>query len=445
MTTREFNFDGIVGPTHNYSGLSYGNVASTLQKNAPSNPRAAALQGLEKMRRVSTLGIGQAVLPPLRRPCLTFLRRVGMEGNDRQIIERAAATDPVLLAAAFSASNMWTANVATVSPSADCDDGRLHLTVANLTSNLHRSLESASTFRIMQFVFADERHFVVHPPLPAAQAFSDEGAANHTRLANRIDGPGLECFVYGRSAMRAESQLPHRFPARQTLEASQAIARLHQLAPARTVFVQQNPIAIDGGVFHNDVIAVGNQNTLLCHEQAFVDQAQTLDQLKQQFANECGGTLCVIQIAAKSFSLDDAVKSYFFNSQLLSRADGHMSLICPIECKELDSARCCIETTLDGDNPIDQVEYFDLRQSMLNGGGPACLRLRVVLTDSQQQAVHDGILFSEDLYQRLVQWVNAHYRQRLLPDDLRDPRLVEEVDSAMMELTEILQLPQDLL
>ncbi len=445
MTTREFNFDGIVGPTHNYSGLSYGNVASTLQKNAPSNPRDAALQGLEKMRRVAALGLGQAVLPPLRRPCLSFLRRVGFEGNDRQIIERAAATDPVLLAAAFSASNMWTANAATVSPSADCNDARLHLTVANLISNLHRSLEPAATFRSLQFIFADERHFAVHPPLPAVQSISDEGAANHTRLTNQVAGPGLECFVYGRSALQTGEQLPHRFPARQTLEASQAIARSHQLTPARTVFIQQNPAAIDAGVFHNDVIAVGNQNVLLCHEHAFVDQALALDRLQQQFADECGGKMCVIQIGEIDFSLEDAVKSYLFNSQLLSRPDGHMSLFCPIECQELDSARRCIEKTLDGDNPIDQVEYIDLRQSMRNGGGPACLRLRIVLTDAQQQAVHDGVLFSEDLYLRLVQWVNSHYRQRLLPDDLRDPRLVEEVDSAMMELTDILQLPKDLL
>jgi succinylarginine dihydrolase len=441
MSTREFNFDGIVGPTHNYAGLSYGNVASTAHRHQPSNPRAAALQGLEKMRRVHGLGIGQAVLPPLRRPDLEFLRGLGFGGNDARVIERAAQADPAMLAAAYSSSSMWTANAATVSPSADCGDGRLHLTVANLASNLHRSLEPARTLQHLQLLFKDDRHFAVHPPLPGTAAFADEGAANHTRLCRNYPGPGVESFVFGRSALHSDGPNPTRYPARQTLEAVQAIARRHQLDPARTIFIQQNPAAIDAGVFHNDVIAVGNQDVLLCHELAFLDQARSLDRLRRMFAETCGGNLHVIEIAAQQLSLEAAVKSYLFNSQLLTRPDGRMSLICPIECSEDEAAFGCIEKILAGENPIDQVEFFDLRQSMSNGGGPACLRLRVVLTEDQQRALHPGVVFSESLDAQLVAWVARHYRDRLAPADLADPQLIVEVNSALDELGEILQLP----
>jgi succinylarginine dihydrolase len=440
MPTREFNFDGIVGPTHNYSGLSYGNVASATHKNLPSNPRAAALQGLEKMRRLHALGIGQAVLPPLRRPRLDFLREVGFSGTDRQIIDRAAKSDPVLLSAAYSASSMWTANAATVSPSPDCSDGRLHLTAANLISNLHRSLEPESTYRVLKCVFGDEAQFAVHPPLPSAHAFCDEGAANHTRLCREFGEPGIEVFVFGRSALKAEATAPRRFPARQTMEAAQAIARVHLLDPSRAIFFQQNPAAIDAGVFHNDVISVGNQNVLLCHELAFAEQANALDRLQQAFADQCSGRLHVIQIAARDLSLESAVKSYLFNSQLLTRPDGRMCLICPVECNEDPAAFACIQQILSADNPIDQVEFFDLRQSMRNGGGPACLRLRVVLTDAQRSALHPGILFGETLFSQLVDWVKRHYRDKLTPADLADPRFMAEVNAAFDELGQMLQL-----
>lgn len=445
LAVREFNFDGIVGPTHNYSGLSYGNVASTSHKHQASNPRAAALQGLEKMRQVSALGVAQAVLPPLRRPDIAFLNSLGFEGSAREVIARAAASDSRWLAAAYSASNMWTANAATVSPSADCADGRVHLSIANLTSTLHRSLEAAATSRVFEYICRDPAHFCVHPPLPAAAAFSDEGAANHTRLAGNHGQPGIECFAYGRSSDQLESALPRRFPARQSREASECIARRHQLAAPRTVFALQNPVAIDAGVFHNDVIAVGNEYLLLCHEMAFVDQNVTLEKLRRQFAAHCGRPLLVIQISSAELSLDEAVKSYLFNSQLVTRPDGKMSLLCPAECESMPAAARCLQAILAGENPIDQLVYINLRQSMHNGGGPACLRLRMVLTPAEQNALHQGILFTESLDERLVGWVNRHYRDRLSPDDLADPQLFDEVATALDDLTQILGLPADLL
>src|SRR5690349_3572842 len=105
----EINFDGIVGPSHNYAGLSLGNLAATAHSGDVSYPRAAALQGLAKMRHNLALGLAQGFFVPLPRPNPEFLDRLAAD----------AQTDRALTAAAWSASSMWTANAATVSPAAD--------------------------------------------------------------------------------------------------------------------------------------------------------------------------------------------------------------------------------------------------------------------------------------------------------------------------------------
>ncbi|MGH8807351.1 MAG: N-succinylarginine dihydrolase [Noviherbaspirillum sp.] len=439
-TAREYNFDGLVGPTHNYAGLSFGNVASSNNLNSVSNPREAALQGLAKMHALAARGFAQAVLPPQSRPNVNLLRSVGFTGSDADLIARAYKEAPMLLAGAYSASPMWTANAATVSPSHDTADGRTHFTVANLNNKLHRSYEHAQTARVLRAVFRDERYFAVHDALPPTPAFSDEGAANHTRLCVSHGAAGVEMFVYGRVEFDPEASSPRRFPARQTLEASQAVARLHGLPAGRTVYVQQDPETIDQGVFHNDVIAVGNANVLFYHERAFADEAATLASLRQAMA-VVQADLRPVRVAAAEVSVDDAVSSYLFNSQLLSRPDGGMSLVVPQECQENRAVARCLQHLVTSGGPIDELIGFDLRQSMRNGGGPACLRLRVALTDAEATAMHQGILMTDALYRQLVAWVGRHYRDRLAPVDLADPALATEVQTALDELTTLLQLP----
>src|ERR1044072_3846641 len=112
----QVNFDGIVGPTHNYAGLSYGNVASMTNKSSVSHPRQAALEGLAKMKFLHDLGLKQAVLPPPERPHRPTLRARGYEGDDAATLAKVAKEDPQLLAKVSSASAMWAANAATVSP-----------------------------------------------------------------------------------------------------------------------------------------------------------------------------------------------------------------------------------------------------------------------------------------------------------------------------------------
>lgn len=434
MSAVEANFDGLVGPTHNYAGLSFGNLASSNHRDTPSNPRAAVLQGLEKMQALATLGLVQGVLPPQERPDIYTLRRLGFYGSDAEVLSQAARQAPRLLANCSSASSMWCANAATVSPSADTADGRVHLTPANLISKFHRSLEAGTTARILQATFRSE-HFVHHPMLPASDLLGDEGAANHNRLCLDYGKQGIEMFVYGRSVFEPGHPAPQRFPARQTLEASAAIARKHRLAPPQVLFVQQNPALIDQGVFHNDVIAVANRTLLFCHQQAFVDQPAVIDRLQQAL----DGALRLIQITEEEVSVAEAVGSYLFNSQLLSLGNKTL-LVVPTECRENTRVWACLQRLQQNQMGIDQVEVFDLRQSMANGGGPACLRLRVVLTTAELSGVNPHSLLTPALYQRLRAWATQHYRDRLQEADLADPQLLQESRQALDELTQILQL-----
>jgi succinylarginine dihydrolase len=294
--------------------------------------------------------------------------------------------------------------------------------------------------RTLRAIFGNSEHFMVHDPLPSVPAFADEGAANHTRFAASHGAAGVEFFVYGRVEFDPSAPAPKKYPARQTLEASQAIARLHGLDPARTVFASQNPDVIDQGVFHNDVIAVGNGNVLFYHEQAFADEAGTLDALRRALA-VAGTELHPVRVATSQVAVGDAVASYLFNSQLLSKADGRMALVVPHECRENAAVADYLAGLLAGRGPIDELIEFDLRQSMRNGGGPACLRLRVALTDAEAAAMHQGVIMTEALYAQLVAWVERHYRDRIETQDLMDPQLALECAAALEELTRILGLP----
>ena len=441
MIAREVNFDAIVGPTHNYAGLAYGNIASQKNKQSLSNPRQAALEGLAKMKFLADLGVPQAVLPPPLRPDLDTLRSLGYTGSDAQILQTAHNQDPALLAAVSSASAMWAANAATVSPSSDSADGRMHVSPANLISQLHRSIEPRTTAALLRTIFANSALFTHHPPLPCQALFSDEGAANHTRLCANYAAPGLQIFVYGRQLGPTSADAPKTFPARQTDQASRALARRHALSASQTIFIQQNPAAIDAGVFHNDVAAVGNQNVLFCHGQAFLDQPNAMAEIRSKFAAISAVPLHIFEVSPDDLTLAQAVETYLFNSQIVTLPDGTMSLIAPAECEAHPRARAVIDRLLSLGGPVRSVQFLSVRQSMRNGGGPACLRLRVVLNEAELAAAHSGVFVNESLYHRLVAWVHHHYREELRPDDLADVKLLEEGRAALNELASILALP----
>lgn len=414
MAVVEINFDGIIGPSHNYAGLSLGNLASASHAGDLSQPRAAALQGLAKMRHNLGLGLTQGFLLPLPRPNSRFLAAIGADGSE----------NPRLTAAAWSASSMWTANAATVSPAADTADGRCHLTAANLVTMPHRSQEWPDTVRQLRLAFADTAHFAVHDAVPPC--FGDEGAANHMRMGTSHAAPGLEIFVYGTSG--------GAFPARQHIEASRAVARLHGLDPARTLFVEQNPEAIAAGAFHNDVVAVANERVLFTHELAFADPDGTYAAIRAALPEAE-----IVVVPADAVSLADAIKSYLFNAQLLTLPGGEMGLVIPTEAWDHPRVRAWLDQMLASNGPIRRVLPVDVRQSMANGGGPACLRLRVV---ADPATVDPRFLLDPAKADRIEAVIAAHWPESIAPANVGSPALADRVIAARLALLEALDLTE---
>lgn len=414
MTLVEINFDGLVGPSHNYAGLSLGNLAATAHAGEVSYPRAAALQGLAKMRGNMALGLAQGFFVPLPRPNPAWLDALAAD----------ASTDDVLIAGVWSASSMWTANAATVSPAPDTADRRCHLTVANLVTMPHRSHEWPDTLRQLRLAFGDQRHFGVHDPVPPC--FGDEGAANHMRLTRAHGAPGVEIFVYGRGG--------GRFPARQHEQASRIVARRHGLDPARVLFLEQSPEAIAAGAFHNDVVAVANERVLFCHEKAFAEPDAAYAAIRRALPEAE-----ILVVPDDAVSLAEAVRSYLFNAQLVTLPEGEQALVIPLEASESAPVRRFLDAAIAGNGPIRRVVPVDVRQSMANGGGPACLRLRVV---ADPATVDSRFLLSEGKAETLGKVIEAHWPEQIDPADLGAESLAESVRRARVKLLEALDLPE---
>jgi len=437
----EINFDSIVGQTHNYSGLSYGNLASMTHANTPSNPKSAALEGLEKMKLLHDLGVKQAVIPPHERPHLPTLRKLGFTGRDRTIAEKVYQVQPNLLFIYSSASPMWAANAATFTPSIDAADGKVHLTPANLCSTRHRAIEADDTGRFLRALFSSTAFFSHHAALPTSPIFTDEGAANHTRFCKEYNEMGVHLFVFGSRFFDDWAPKPKQFPARQTLEASQAIARLHKIYPERVVFAQQSPETIDAGAFHHDVVFLADRNLLFYHENAFTNTSAVIKKIQAAVKTFCDTTIRLIAVPEDAIPIKTAIETYLFNSQLITMSDKTFSLIAPEECRQNTTVHSYLEKLVsDPDIPIRDLHFVNLFQSMANGGGPACLRMRVVLTQNELNEINPKCLLSDRLYLKLKAWIDKHYRDRLTPKDLTDPSLVDEVQTALHELTSLLGL-----
>lgn len=436
----EVNFDGLIGPSHMFGGLSQGNLASVANQGTASNPRKAALQGLLKMKQLLDLGVAQAVLPPQPRPALGVFRALGIAGGDDEVLAVAALDFPELLIRSYSASSMWAANSATVSPSADASDGRVHLTPANQVTNLHRAIEAERTAAVLRAIFPDAASFATHQPLPAAGTLADEGAANHSRLCPDYGAPGIHLFVFGRDGNRPGPG-PARSPARQTRVACELLARQHRLDFRRVVFAQQDPDAIDAGVFHNDVIATADRDLFFFHERAYIDTPSIVARLGALYEDLHGKPLRAIEVRSSDVPLEHAIRSYLFNSQIVRDRDGKTVLVAPVECRRLPLVERYLDGLLGRPNcPIDSLVYVDLTESMMNGGGPACLRLRVVLTEGELARVHQGVLLTPTLHDRLARCIEDNYPDRLSESDLKDPAFAARSREVTRSVHEILGL-----
>ncbi|MFW0777604.1 MAG: N-succinylarginine dihydrolase [Rickettsiales bacterium] len=441
QTLKEVIFVGLPGPTHNYGGLSADNVASSLNRGTSSNPKQAALQALALARLLKSLGITAAILPPQLRPHMPTLRE-HFSGSDEEVIKQAAANNPKLLEKMYSSSAMWTANAATVTAAADTTDGKLHLTTANLHTNLHRRIEAEDTHRVLAAIFDGVPDCVVHPPLSASRGFCDEGAANHMRLTHAHSEAGLNVYVYGTDGSEGDPKT-----ARQSFAASDEIRKQHAIDKKRALFVKQTPAVIDEGVFHNDVIAVSNEYVLLAHEKAYADGEADIERIKASYRAASGGEeLCPIIIKDSDLAVDEAVHTYFFNSQIITAPEGEMAIIAPTEVKDLyagKAARLMDAIKADDSNPITAIHYADLRQSMNNGGGPACLRLRVPMNESQITAIRSnvGVIADDELLVALEKIIENQYPSELEAHTLADPRLGDISRAALSQLAGVMKLP----
>lgn len=425
----EINFDGLIGPTHNYAGLSQGNLASQKHLNQTSNPKAAALQGLNKMRLIMDQGIPQGFFLPHERPHLMTLRAIGFGGTDEEVINQVAKKNPALLKNVYSASSMWSANAATFSPSIDSNDQKIHITPANLNSMFHRSIEHEFTKTQLELMFGGVAK--VHEPIKNISGYGDEGAANHLRVSAQHLMPGFQIFVYGSSAFEVHQGII----ARQAEEISQAVSIQHQLDPDRVLFLKQNEQAIHSGSFHNDIVSLANEEVFIFHQEAFADRVE-LERVLHQLKDHVKG-FHPIEILSKDISLDDLVSSYLLNSQLITVKNNEMMMLLPEEVQNHGNCMKWLEE-IKSSSPIKRLEFVDIHQSMMNGGGPACLRFKAVVNSDELDKINKKFLLSPEKLINLRALVSKHYRDRINPDDLLDIKLMEESYLFLDELTQLL-------
>jgi succinylarginine dihydrolase len=244
------------------------------------------------------------------------------------------------------------------------------------------------------------------------------------RLCESHGAPGIEVFVYG------ETGGP--FPARQRREASEAVARAHRLDPARTLFAQQSVAAIAAGAFHNDVVAVANERVLFAHELAFEDKAGFYAELSAK-----APWVEIVEVPASAVSLANAISSYLFNAQLVTLPDSTMALIVPGEARDTPAVWAYLTELVAGNGPIRRIECVDVRQSMRNGGGPACLRLRVVCDPAW---VDPRFLVDEAKLDRLAAVIEAYWPEQIAIAEIGSPALIERIRNARTALLEELEI-----
>lgn len=381
------NFDGLVGCTHNYAGLSQGNLASMTHKNAISNPQQAALQGLKQMKLVYDIVGIQGFLPPQMRPNFKLLHHYGFVGTEAKVLEKAYEKRPDILAVAWSASAMWTANAATVTIT---DKNHVHITPANLLTMRHRHQELEETAFTLKNIFYQENYFTHHFPV----TMPDEGAANHMSIKgyDKI----YDIFVY--------SPTKAVYPARQSLFSSQEIARNHECH--NPIFLEQSIEAVNQGAFHNDVVAISHDNFIIYHEYAFSDDTLLPSDILK------------IKIPNMMLNLQEAIKTYLFNMRIIENNQNEYFMIMSYDVMENKNAQDAIDYIKQHNPRIKSVIYMDLQQSMANGGGSACLRFRVPLIE--KNSVQQSYLLNNDKFNKLNDFVKNNYRDTVKPDDLRD-------------------------
>ncbi len=318
---------------------------------------------------------------------------------------------------------MWTANAATVTGH--------DITVANLSSSLHRSIEAETTIDELRELLP--KTFRIHPPLSGGHAMRDEGAANHMRLSAGDGHASVHVFVHGDHDPR-----PMRHLARQSKASFDAIARRHALKPDQFFQVKQSAVAIDAGAFHNDVVAISHGRTLIHHEYAFHQSDRVMESLEEQFVEVTGQRLVRIVVAETDLPLDDAVATYLFNSQVVAAADDprNTMLVCPVEVSLHPVAKAIVDGWI-ANGHFRRVQFIDLGESMAGGGGPACLRLRIPMPADEVAGVSAVHRWTQTLDEKCEAVIDAFYPTAVTLKDLTDATFNEQVTEAQQRIEAI--------
>ena len=200
------------------------------------------------------------------------------------------------------------------------------------------------------------------------------------------------------------------------------------------MLVEQSRAAVDAGAFHNDVVAVSNLELMLAHPDAFTDFANVQ-------AAVCGGLPGAKVVAVEGLPLADAIASYLFNSQLISLPEGGMAMVLPAEVRDNHTASRALDAALGQAGDVRKTVFVDVRESMRNGGGPACLRLRVPVSAADQAAIHPGYILDEARLDRLARLIETHWPVAVAPADLSNPALWETARGADAALTNFINAP----
>jgi len=79
---------------------------------------------------------------------------------------------------------------------------------------------------------------------------------------------------------------------------------------------------------------------------------------------------------------------------------------------------------------------------MANGGGPACLRLRVVADPAN---IDPRFLVDEAKLDEIAAIVTAYWPESIAPNDLADTTLIARIEQSWLTLVDHLQLSGDLI
>ncbi|RAP29456.1 hypothetical protein DID78_03615 [Candidatus Marinamargulisbacteria bacterium SCGC AG-343-D04] len=423
--------DGLMGPSYHFGGLSLGNTWSETHFKEISFPKKAALEGLHKMFEVYSLGLHQYVLPPVRKDVSALFRSLGYDHFNSESLRELFSVNPYFVSSVFSSSSAWLANIGHVTPACDSFTHKMNVTPANLNYCFHRSCDVEGYRDLLSTLFENCHDVVLHRPITSS--FGDEGSANTVRLS-ASSGEGFFLYVYGKTVDRTYS---HKYPARQSKEAFDILVKQHHVS-RKFVMVQQSQEAIDAGVFHNDVICFGLENLLIVHESAFENQEEVMSYVKELYEETFSEDLQVIVISREMMSLEEAVKSYFFNSQLLPLSDGGFHCFVSTHSRKYSALEQVLQY-IQSECSRFSYSYVECDESIKNGGGPACLRLGFVASEHDRKLLNDAFLLTQERYDFLYSFISRHYPDEMQFEQLRDYEFLcecrEIVDSLFREFT----------